>query len=220
MIIFFAALIAALVQSSHAAERVIFIGDSHSVQTFGQTLDELLRKRAGQNNVSTFASCGSSPSWWFNAKPTPCGYFERTPEGGTKRAKTHPTPVLSRLLESAQPTTVVVALGANLVKAPYDYSTRTSRELALLIQNTKTDGMPVRCIWVGPPHGRNKPEPGFSEFYKVLEAAVSPPCRFIDSRPFARYPDKGGDGVHYDQLGPEGVAIARKWAESVFKAIY
>lgn len=209
----------AFVQTSLAAEHVILIGDSHSVQTFGKTLDELLRGRVGKNNVSTFASCGSSPSWWFDGRETPCGYFERTPEHGVRHAKKHLTPRLGQLLTSKEPATVIVALGANLVRAPHDYSARTSRTMALLIQNAKSQGKPVRCIWVGPPHGRNKPEPGFSEFYKVLKAAVTPPCEFVDSRPYARYPAQGGDGIHYDQLGPEGVAIAKKWATAVFDEI-
>ena len=77
----------------------------------------------------------------------------------------------------------------------------------------------ARCIWVGPAHGRNKPEPEFSVFYDRLRAAVSEQCEFIDSRPFAQYPAEGGDGIHYDHLGAPGRAIARAWATSVFELI-
>lgn len=194
--------------SVHASERILFIGDSHAVGAFGVKLDSLLGQTGAE--TWTYASCGSSPWWWFKGHATPCGYFEKTP-AGTVRANSSPTPLIATLAETIKPTVVVVALGANLVEAPIKFAQQDSRKLALFIQNTK-----ARCLWVGPPHGRNKPEPGFSQFYSALKAAVEGPCEFIDSRPYAHYPDKGGDGVHYDQLGPEGMKMARSWAASVF----
>ncbi len=122
--------------------------------------------------------------------------------------------LLNDLLTTLRPEVTFVALGANLVKAPDDHSFETSRRLAETITAAGS-----RCVWIGPPHGRNKPEPGFSHFYEILRAAVGPHCEFIDSRPFAHYPDQGGDGIHYDHLGPEGRAIARKWADSVYDRI-
>jgi hypothetical protein len=195
---------------SFAGDAWLFIGDSHSVGSFGQRFDELLRGIEGAE-VTQHASCGSSPSWWFTGQPTSCGFLSRDAEGRRRRGLRAPTPVLPALLAELRPAVTVVALGANLVNAPRDHALRTSRELAEAIVAAKS-----RCVWIGPPHGRNKPEPGFSEFYVVLREAVGPGCDFIDSRPFARYPDRGGDGVHYDHLGPEGVAIARRWAEEVF----
>ena len=44
----------------------------------------------------------------------------------------------------------------------------------------------------------------FEAFYEAYSRALSTKCAFIDSRPFAHYPDTGGDGVHFDGLGPEG----------------
>jgi lysophospholipase L1-like esterase len=200
--------------SAAAGERILVIGDSHSVGSFGRRLDDLLRERTPE--VATYGSCGSSPSWWFDGRATQCGYFHRGLNGRSRRGTEAATPLLSTLLSEIEPDTIVVALGANLVNAPRDWAERTTRQMVELIA-----GKPgLRCVWVGPPHGRNKPEPGFGEFYTLLEGIVKPTCEFIDSRPFAQYPETGGDGVHFDHLGRPGVAIAEKWAESVFGLMY
>jgi len=187
---------------------MLLVGDSHTVGTFGRTLDALLRTLPAE--AATYASCGSSPEWWFSGHSTPCGYFQNDLNGHATTATQHPTPLLADLVAEVHPTVVVAALGANLVNASLDVVAAQSEKLAQAIH-----GAGARCIWVGPPHGRNKPEPGFSRFYEALEKAVSPDCAFVDSRPYTHYPDQGGDGIHYDSLGEPGKTIARAWAKSV-----
>jgi len=199
-----------------SARPVLFIGDSHSTGSFGKKMDELLRTLP-RARVSTFASCGSSPSWWFSGRATTCGYYEHLATGESRSLypSNEPTPVLTTLLQELNPELVIVELGANLMGASLDHAETTTRQMVDAIQAAGS-----RCIWVGPPHGRGRPEPQFSNLYDRLRTTVSPYCEsFIDSRPMAHYPAVGGDGIHYDHLGPPGRAIARAWAQSVFELI-
>lgn len=191
------------------SDTFLFLGDSHTVGSFGARLDELLREEAPR--VVTYGVCGASPSWWFEGTKTRCGYFFHEADSDATRGMRVKTPLISRLLEEWNPSVVIVALGANLISESNASVSESSAKLAHV-----SVSLGARCVWVGPPHGRNKPEPRFSEFYSVLKEAVSQNCEFIDSRPYAHYPDVGGDGVHFDSLGPEGVALARAWAEAVF----
>lgn len=203
------------VQPVHAAERILLLGDSHTVQSFGRHLDGLIRTQfPAAKEVTTRGVCGSSPAWWFREQVTTCGYFFRNKNQTIQQGLEIATPLLTTLLEEHNPTLTIVALGANIVRAPDDEILTTSRQMA---EQVAASGS--RCVWVGPPHGRNKPEPKFSQFYQVLEQAVKPHCELIDSRPFLGYPAEGGDGAHYDSLGEPGRAMARAWAEKIFERL-
>jgi hypothetical protein len=193
-----------------AGDRVAFIGDSHSVGSFGQEMDSLLRARGAL--VWTTAVCGSSPDWYFRDAAIQCGFFFRNADGESERGtRGRPTPRLSAILDAAKPTVTVVALGANLINLTPEYARRTTRPMVEAIAASGS-----RCVWIGPPHGRNKPEDKLTALYKALQETSEDLCLFVDSRPYIRYPDTGGDGVHYDHLGPEGRRMAREWARKVF----
>ena len=66
--------------------RVIMIGDSLSVGTFGESLGTYLVSRFGRSNVAVFAAGGSSPQSWLSSEPdyiTKCGYRDPNPSGTT-----------------------------------------------------------------------------------------------------------------------------------------
>jgi hypothetical protein len=195
-------------------DAVLFIGDSHTVGSFGRILDGMLRSNSGGTRVETYGSCGSSPIWWFNGYPTSCGYFFRDSTGFIRRGKSARIPSLTGLLDRVKPGVVVVELGANLIKSSDEHSRVTLRRMVGKIAESG-----ARCVWVGPPNGRNKPEKRLAHFYQLLREEVEPVCDLIDSREFTHYPAKGGDGAHFDSLGPKGVAIARGWAEAVFEIL-
>jgi len=191
---------------------VLFIGDSHTAGTFGRTLDQLLRDEAG--NVTTYGSCGSAPAWWFSGQPTTCGFFRRTADGQVFRATTHPTPIFTEELKKIRPGLVVVALGANMMSASDDHIRSTTGQMVKAIRDAGVD-----CVWIAPPDTRVKPKPVLENLARVLRETVSGDCSFIDSRAYTVYPPTGGDGLHYDAIGPAGREAAKAWANSVFSDI-
>ena len=188
----------------------LLVGDSHTYQSFGRNLDELLRAQS-ESRVATFASWGTSPASWFANGTAAPPYFEHDPDGRLVDLPSAVTPVYSELLTRFRPQLTIIALGANLYGAPFDYSSATVNKMAQMTANAGS-----ACIWVGPPDSRERAGPEMDELYGVLRGASAPHCRFVDSRTWTRYPDTGGDGLHYDYLGEEGLKQTRHWAQRVF----
>ncbi len=197
-------------------DRVLHIGDSHTVGIYGQEMDKHLRSSGAK--VETYGSAGSSPHWWINGQTTRSGFFGRNQDEVTdKPAKwndPHPTPKLNTLLERFRPNVVVFSLGANLINASPATVEKQMREVADMAKATGT-----RIIWVGPPDGREskKPTSKQNELYQTLERVAKEYGDFIDSRPLTEYPATGGDGVHY--WGKEGSRTAKNWANEVFQQL-
>jgi hypothetical protein len=190
-----------------AAGTVLFVGDSHSVGPFGWKVDELLR--AGGQRTASYASCGSIYQWWVTGKSTPCGYFFRDLEGKTEKGQKGPTPIFTDLLAKVKPDTVVVELGANYAGNPSDeFAIKDMGELAAKI---KASG--AACYWVTKPDSRK----GHDDIPRILELtykAVSDKCQVFDSTKVTKYPETGGDGIHY--WFPAGTPIANSWAQAVY----
>jgi hypothetical protein len=191
---------------------ILFIGDSHSVGSFGMQEDALLRGKKGFQ-VATYAVCGSSPQSWFDGFKTECGYFFKDTAGREQRGFTIETPQLANLLSMHQPRYTVVELGANMYGGPVEWVENTANEMAMAIVNSGS-----KCIWIGPPQARIEPEPGLGQLFDALNRAVGPYCLFFDSRKFTSYPATGGDGIHFNSLGEPGQHIAENWALSAFYA--
>jgi hypothetical protein len=125
------------------------------------------------------------------------------------------TPILDDLLTRMKPALTVVELGANQVGSA---SAVIRADSSLMMKSIREAGS--RCIWVGPPRGRAFDPVKFDEMYKAIgDAAQAEGCTLVDSRPWLQYPATGGDGIHYDSLGPAGVAMAKGWAAKAFAAI-
>lgn len=197
-------------------DRVLHIGDSHTVGIYGQEMDKHLRSTGAK--VATYGSAGSSPKWWITGQTTRSGFFSRDSEEKTTRPAKwndpHPTPKLKALLEQFRPNVVVFSLGANLISSTPANIESQMREIAEIAKAYDTE-----IIWVGPPDGREskKPTSKQTELYNTLERVAKEYGDFIDSRPLTEYPATGGDGVHY--WGSEGSRIAKGWAEDVFEQI-
>ena len=197
-------------------DKVLHIGDSHTVGIYGKEMDKLLRATGAQ--VSSYGSAGSSPSWWLNGQTTHSGFFSRDAEGHTVQPKDwkapHATPRLSTLIQQTQPNIIMISLGANLIQSNGE---NIESQVHKLAQIAKESG--AKIIWVGPPDGREskKPSSKQNQLYDHLQRAASQYGTFIDSRPLTEYPEKGGDGLHY--WGTEGSKIAHSWANEVFNQI-
>lgn len=191
--------------------KVLEIGDSHSVGTFGQELDSKLRGTGAQ--VSTYASAGANPSDFVNGTGHKYGYWEKKADGSEKKVgygTNAAPPKLETLIAQEKPNVILVNLGANF------RSGNPKAEVDKIGQIAKKHNIPI--VWVGPPKTRqDNSNPGsIQAFDQKMAEAVAPYGKYIPSSNLTpKY--SGGDGIHYS--GSEGNAIARQWANGVFSAL-
>ncbi len=189
--------------------RVLFVGDSHVVGPFGQTLNSLLRKTPGITS-ETFGSCGTIAAHWLRNGKTTCGALEQTPaEKVPVISKNAPTPQIEKLVKDFRPNFVIVELGANY----WDSSNAEMKKDLEPFLKVILDGH-AKCFWVSMPDSRKLKDQqgwivsGTSEFVKSR-------CAFFDSTQVTRYPAQGGDGIHYwGEATPQAVS----WAKLVHQA--
>ena len=198
--------------AADAPPLILFIGDSHSVGSFGIQEDALLRRVQGFQ-VATYAVCGSSPQSWFDGSKTDCGFFFKDIAGSEQRGWQADTPLLANLIATHQPRYTVVELGANMYGWPVEWAEKSAHEMAMAIVNSGS-----KCIWIGPPNARIQPEPELGHIFDALQRAVVPYCMLFDSRKFTNYPATGGDGIHFNSLGEPGQHMAENWALSAYYA--
>jgi hypothetical protein len=194
-----------LLASQVHANSFLVMGDSHTVGTFGTTLDTELRLIS--SSVQTYGSCGSIIGWWYSGQSTPCGYRSVDETGKVTSALSYPTPLIQALL-SSKPDTVVIAMGSNYAVGYGDAQIKT--EIRKLLADVKANA--PQCIWVGPPDMR-KLRSSLAHLVDLIRAEVSSDCTFIDSREFTHYAEQEGDGIHYET--PSMKPIAVEWAKSV-----
>jgi hypothetical protein len=193
------------------AVSTLLIGDSHSVGAFGKTLDSLLRSDPSRE-VRTVASCGSIIRWFYTGTPTPCGFLKIDANGKVTEALKAPTPLLPELLAEKKPDLIIVELGANYMVG-YPEATLI-RDVDQLLKEIDSTG--AKCLWVSPPDSRK-----YREERKLLvarlEKLVNARCQWFDSLQHTRYPESGGDGVHYSTSSL--IPVAREWASQVHRVI-
>ncbi|MCC7443142.1 MAG: SGNH/GDSL hydrolase family protein [Bdellovibrionales bacterium] len=208
------------------APSILHIGDSHTVGTYGETIDVLLRSIPGAR-VKTVGSCGISPNGFLDGLTTSCGlkvYGLDQLEVSSNNVK---TPKIDDLLSEVRPTLVVIELGANQINTATSQPNVQREFVDRLVSKIVATG--ASCLWVGPPHGRNKPEPKYSNLVRLLQEGIDGRCAFLDSRP-EKFPwldynvvsaaaGVAGDGAHYDALREHGRTAVRKWAGEVFRAV-
>lgn len=199
--------------SASASQGVLIIGDSHSYGSYGEVLDSYYRKQGAE--VSSYASCGSSPSNWVsdnqNFKATNCGYWSKDSVGRETRVKSHKIPSLTELTIKFKPKITVISLGTNILTSPENIKReiKFAEQMILKIKQTGSD-----CIWVGPPDLNKNP---FKANLTLGVAAIKSTvekhhCLFVDSRSYTKYSAGKGDGIHYNTKDSKdwGAAIATK----------
>ena len=189
--------------------KVLFVGDSHSYGNFGTEVDKYLR--ANSSSVTTYASCGSSPSTWLNKNgkynATNCGHLSKDPQGREKRQNSHGTEYFPDEIQNIHPDLTVIAMGTNILASPATIKREVESIKKMLAEVHKVQS---KCIWVGPPSITKRPfvdnlDLGIKEIKSVIEKNG---CVFVDSKPLTTYPAKG-DGIHY------GAQSAAKWGKDV-----
>jgi len=209
---------------------VMLIGDSLSFGPFGEHLESLLKKEAGNRGVCVFASCGSSPENWIDGETdyvTKCGYRQVTPnpkesffkdfEHG-RRPPPVITPKLGKILSHYRPDILLIQQGTNWMdgfnpKNREDYL-RLGRFIRGMISEIRSRSPDSRIIWILPPAASK-----YSQPVQNLITAYIRSCakvfhfQTIESRKITGSYIKGvtgGDGVHYSEKP------AKDWADKVF----
>ena len=196
-----------LLSLTSQASDVLFLGDSHSVGPFGRSFDQHLRSSGLK--VNTFASCGSIAQWWKTGKKTPCGFFSKSEDGQVVDVKEHATPVLEELLRELRPRVVVVELGGNYVNVPSDDFARS--DIDTLITSIVNSG--AQCFWITNPDSRTN-RAAIPRILKLIQEGVGQRCPIFESWQVTKYPESGGDGIHY--WSSQGTPIAQSWAKAAY----
>ena len=196
------------------AERVLILGDSHTVGPFGQTLDARLRAKGMTTAMN--AVCGSSISWWLGPKRPKLSICYALHDFGAKPsaqqgAPADLPPTADELLQSA-PDVVVVALGSNPDGgAAADTAAAAEKLIALMPPS-------ARCFWVGPPPMPDRLGAVLGVYKELPHALVAasrtgPACTLIDSRDLIRSSDAAPNNHFYGAPAVAwGAAVAAKIA--------
>ncbi len=204
---------AILPKKTQIQERLLFIGDSHSVGVFGRTLTTLLQQNFSEVAITTVASCGSEPRWWLEGKSTNCGFWRHEANGFENKTLKGNTPKLYELLNEIKPKITIVALGSNLVLMSEEDREIYTQKMMMMLENKGG-----QCIWISAPDSRKFKATDLDDVYtRLKKLSKLHHCKLIDSRKYTKYPISGGDGLHYG--GKEGALIATQWAEKVFNTI-
>ncbi|MDD2863725.1 MAG: hypothetical protein PHC99_03255 [Methylococcales bacterium] len=191
-------------------QRVLYIGDSHSVGIFGHTMTTLIRDDLPKNvALMAVASCGSEPRWWLEGKTTNCGLRTLYPNGFDDEIHKAQTPKIAELLNIVKPKITIVQLGSNLVLVSDEEREKSTDAMMDLIEHKGG-----QCVWISAPDSRKFSATEIGNVHELLKKlAKKHRCKLIDSRKYTKYP-AGGDGLHYG--GKDGAPIAKYWAEKVF----
>ena len=201
--------------------RILMIGDSLSAGPFGESVQQHFAIRFGPQNVSAYASCGSSPEHWLASEPgwyTKCGYRESTPDKAPimrdwvngKPPRPTLTPKVETLVRRHQPTVVIVQLGTNWMDR--DLSDAQISGFANRFISAARGATVRQIIWIAPPESSAMPRSAQTRIHRLIQqAAARQQVDVIDSRQLTHYVkgQTGGDGVHYSSES------SRAWAERV-----
>lgn len=210
-------------QNSTDADRVVYIGDSHTVGTFGQKLAENLETVLDKLPVKRYGVIGAASQHWnkkdnSSLRKLSIGYYcdgEGQVNGKAPKAN-FPTP--SQLFQGSPPM-VVIALGTNDLYAKCKVTDKAEQMAAvkeLLVQIRSNS----KCIWVGPTEqpdagviGKKCGQPAIKAFIDNLEQTVRQRCTYIDSRDIKAkgkpiLPNRS-DNLHYSG------ELANFWADMV-----
>src|SRR3989344_4139892 len=190
-----------LLSSSVLAENILFIGDSHSVGTYGIEINKLLRQ---ENTVRHYAMCGASPSWWFNNQFNSCGSLYINENG--KQSTLSKTPKITDLIDEFNPSIVLITMGGNMASSPSASRITQVKKLVEAITSKN-----IKCYWIGPPQVPDKS--AREQLYQDIKTGLSNKCILIDSRPYAELTTS--DGLHF----PTTDNRAKDWAQKVYDEI-
>jgi hypothetical protein len=213
--------------SEVSQQPILYIGDSISYGKFGSTVDTALRSVSSQ--VTTIASCGSSPSTWLTPpgstghtyQTTPCGFWEKGES--EERAKTHITPKIEEELSKLHPRITIVQLGTNI--AASSDPTSPSQVAAITQMMEKIRASHSQCIWITPAPGYEKYKAKDPKTGKMTSITAVTPEKISAVRNMIDQIAKQQGCITIDALATEsppssdnvhpGPIVAAQWGEHV-----
>ena len=212
----------ALSVGSLCAEKILYLGDSLSMGSFGRTMDSQMR--AAGHEVFTYVTGGATPYYWlsiYDVQKTTIGQWEKTPERETRK-KTATVPKLEDLLQKHWPDIVVVQTGVNLyaqLRSKQRTKKENIREVTMLVRNMgetiKSAG--AQCFWITPPdsHSARYPRELQDEMFQIMKLAASRYGPVFNSQDVTTYTDPypRNDGIHY------GSKEANAWGNLVAEEV-
>lgn len=204
--------------SAQSAQRILFLGDSHSLGAFGENLDRSLREQGLE--VSTFATAAGGPHYWLEKHASisaSLGSWEKTPQKERREEVSMAVPKVESLLRSCRPDVVIVQAGAQLFPPLRMGNPESRGQVKTAIEEFCRTISEARAwiYWIDPPdsHPKRVPPALHSDLAEMIREVVGRyQGRVFDSMAATRwslpYPDQS-DGMHY------GVVEARQWAEAV-----
>ncbi len=206
--------------AANPTTKVLYLGDSLSMGTFGKTFDTSMREAGFE--VHTVVAGGATPYYWlkeYQALPCTVGVWEKSKGGERRLGYVRAVPKLEDLLSLVEPNVVVVQTGINL------YATLRSKrkpkeenvtEVTSLIERMchAIAGGGAASYWVLPPHSHEQ------RYSRELQDELAGLMRGVvlryegavfESQEVTRFVDPypATDGIHY------GPTEARGWAEKV-----
>lgn len=220
-----------LISATAAAgsERIVFLGDSHSVGAMGARLHSLLRQAYPGFQVESHGLSGASPSHYYSAQASRrtlrYGYVKRL-DGSTRVTNygTNATAPWIRDLLASGPELIIVEFGDNFANYGGSFpgatiNTQLSGLVAEIVRAPRY--APERCFFITPTFGEkrapyNKTDERLSALIAAIRDALQGRCRIIDSTQlpgFASGLVKTTDGIHLTN------AWGNKWADAILEAI-
>lgn len=212
--------------ASTTSNRVVYIGDSHTVGDFGTRLGEKLTSKFGSTPVKRYGVVGAAANHWNKKDNSSLQKLKMSYycDGDGKKNGAVPKnfPTVSQLFQGTAPR-VVIALGTNdinlgcKIKDKNEQMAATRELLAQIRPGSK-------CDWVGPttqpvdgPLGKNCGQVAINAYVDNLRDTVKTRCDFIDSRKI-KYNGVVIKPNRKDKLHYEG-ALANHWADVVAEYI-
>lgn len=178
-----------------ANTHIVYIGDSHSVGTFGEEMDAWIRKKQ-DTDFTFFASGGTAPFQWlhgtapvvcwlkdnqFNASAPEHGVCLTEEEKSQRKAgtlKTEFTPKFETLLkkDGYEKKVAIIAHGTNFgtkgnkTQTPEQQFNEQVNTTVSLIELTARYG--YQCFWVGPPRMRKYEGVQLDTKFSIIKTAI------------------------------------------------
>jgi hypothetical protein len=165
-----------------ASSTTLLVGDSHSSGAFGKELERLLE--SGGAKVERHAEVGSAVKTWL--------------------------PRMAALLETHRPSTVIVALGANMREGYADAG--VTSHVRKMVRAIRAGAPAARIIWIGAPRRKPDSEATLQAFNTLVRAGLDANVTFVDSAPHTPV-YRGGDKDHYYEKE------AKAWARGVYEQL-
>jgi hypothetical protein len=218
------------------SQRILVIGDSHTVGPFGYFLQHKLVNSKKFKDVVMVGSWGSSAYHYLTGGPNKQPVVKR--ENRLSENLTS-TPVFSELLEIVKPDQIVISLGANDVLTQWETKLENNFECpandkacmfgkklvfsyaqrAKLIELLQAYGKP--CLWVTPPDAPEyfAPESFLAAMEDLEEQVVmSQVCSILAVRDEVILPP-GGDHLHFNYYDIASRRAANRFANKVMNRI-